>query len=240
MNQLPSVLIGFAVFLQATGQPAKSFTLDLGGLQQAKAVLVVSESDYVMKVRMLPVRSFDAATNSRLNRDKARGLALLALARHLSGKKSVAFTVSGARIETVGSDGGFYALTLRVQRSGVSLVREAKEPSQPAKQEQERAVFDEELFTRKREYLSTLENLATTLSADLQETAKSTGDSFALAIAEIEERETKNLESLGRDIRCDKLLLSIEQQELNEAVAKQEKKMLRQLKAAVQEHDGKE
>ena len=137
----------------ASGQAADlTSTIDLGGLRQTKAVISISDSDYVVKVRMLPVQSFDAATNARVNREKARQLALQALAKHLSGKASSDFIVSGARIDRVGTDGKFYTLNLQVPRQGVAVVQERDKAPPAAKQGQERVAFSSELFTRKRDY----------------------------------------------------------------------------------------
>jgi hypothetical protein len=216
--------------------------IDLGGLRQVTAFLTISDIDYVVKVRMLPVQTFDAATNARLNREKARGLALQALAKHLSRKQTVEFVVSGAQIETAGPDGKFYALTLRVPREGVSLVRETETCPLPAKRGQERVSFDTSFFTRKRDYLNTLEKLAAALSSDLQKVArkKTTGGSFALVIAEIEERGATNFENLGKEIKADTVLFSLEQEELSGALAKHQERLLEQLKAAVKKHEAEE
>src|ERR1043165_9584979 len=111
---------------------------------------------------MLPVKSFDEATNARLNREKGRELALWALAKHLSDKESVEFYVSGAQIEKGGTDGKFYTLTLRVPRKGVSLIGTEEKPS-AKKQAMERVAFSSALFTRKRDYLDTRDKLTTTV-----------------------------------------------------------------------------
>src|SRR5205085_1289074 len=120
-------------------------------------VLTITDTDYVIKVRMLPVQCFDLATNARLNREKARGLALQALAKHLSTKEASEFFVSGVQIETVETDGRFYTLALRVPRDGVSLVRDRVKPlARPA---EDRIAFTSELFTRKKDYLNTVDQL---------------------------------------------------------------------------------
>jgi hypothetical protein len=213
-----------------------SSAIEFGGLRQARATLSVTGSDYLIKVRMLPVRSFDVGTNTRLNREKGRELALQALAKYLSGKTPAEIAVTGAQVKQAGLDGEFYALVLRVPREGVSLISEAGSRPQ---QGHERVTFDSELFTRKRDYLNTLEKLASMLSTNLKSVA-SEKDSFAVAIAEIEERGTINFEKLGKEISADLLLLSVEQQELNEAVAKHQDRLLEQLKVAVKKHESEE
>jgi hypothetical protein len=217
-----------------------SRTIELGGLRQAKVVLTISESEYVMKVRMMPVRTFDVATNARLNRAKGRELALLALAKLLSGEKSVEFTVSGAQIEQAGTSGDFYTLNLKVPRKGVSLARKGEKPSATTKQD--RIAFSSALFTRKREYLEILSKVTTSALADLQVTEnkakeiKDNADSFFLTIGQIEKKLAKNLHSLGQEIKADLLLLSIEQEELCDVLTRQKNQVLSHLKEAVKKY----
>jgi len=215
-----------------------TITIDLGGLRQAKATLTISENDYVVKVRMLPVRSFDEATNVRLNRDMGRELALWALAKHLSDKDSVEFYVSGARIEKAGADDKFYTLTLRVPQKGVSLVRAGEKPS-TKKQGGDRVVFSSALFTRKRDYLDTLDNLSTTVMADVKaiegkaKGGKEQVDSFSVAVGQIEKAWRNNLTSLGQDIKADLLLFSGDLDELNQAIEKENRRVLTYIQEAV-------
>lgn len=213
-------------------------TIDLGGLRQAKAVLTITDTEYVIKVRMLPVQCFDAATNARLNREKARELALQALAKHLSEKEAVEFTVSGIQIEKVGTEGKFYTQNLRVPRTGVSVVRDEEKP--PVKKGEDRVAFTSELFTRKRDYLNTLDNLTAALACDVQKAEDKAGESFNLAIAELKEQGLKNLEGIGKEIKEDLLLLSVEQEELNDALDKAKTRMLGQFKEAVKKQAAKE
>jgi len=199
-------------------------TFDLGGIRQAKATVTVSERDFVISVRMLPVHCFDAATNARLNREKARELAMWALAKNLSDKNAVEFYVSGAQVEKVGTEGKSYTLILRVPRKGVSLIQAGEKPS--AKASGDRVAFSSALFSRKRDYLDTLDQLTNSVLADLQTVenkAKEEKDSDSLAIAadDIEKKWVKNLKALGQEIKDDLLLFTIDQEELNQAMEKQ-------------------
>jgi hypothetical protein len=216
-------------------------TIELGGLRQARAVITASGSDYLVKVRLLPVQSFDASTNARLNRDKGRELALQALAKHLSGKTSAELIVSGAQVERVGSDGKSYTLELRVPRKEVAVVRESDKAPPAVKQGQERVAFRSELFTRKRDYLSTLEKLAANAVADLQSAAKpeQSEDSFPAAVAEVEQRALKNFDGLAKEIKGDLLLLSVEREELEKALGEQENKVLERSKEALKKPQSK-
>src|ERR1700733_9171802 len=103
------------------GKP-EEVRIKLGGPRQAKAVLTATDSDYTITIQMLPVVSFDEGTNAQLNRDKARFLALQALAQHLAGKPNVQLVVSGSQVTKAGLGGKVYMLTLRVARQGVTVV----------------------------------------------------------------------------------------------------------------------
>ena len=218
--------------------------IDLGGLRQAKAVLTVTDAEYVVKVRMLPVECFDAPTNARLNREKARELALLALAKHLSAGEAAEFSVSGVQINGVGTDGMFYTLALRVPQEGVSVVREREKP--PAKHGEDRVAFTSELFTRKKDYQNTLEKLTAAALADVQTAEEKPAEdaapreAFGLALAEIEERGLKNLENLRKEIQADVLLLSVEREDLDAALDEQKVRIQKQVKEAVKRHEAKE
>jgi hypothetical protein len=214
--------------------------ITLGGPRQVQAAVSIGPEEYAVEVKLLPVRCFDAATNARLNRDLARRYALQALARHLSGKKAAEFTVSGARVASAAGDGKLYTLTLRVPRAGVAPAQ-AGRPPRP-RGEAETVAFDADLFTRKRDYLQTLDRLAAGWLADLEAlqkkpTGPGTDEAFALGIAELEEQGLNNLEQLEAEVRRDRLLLFTEKDEIAEGLASTRKKFLEQLKQAVQQRD---
>jgi hypothetical protein len=233
--------LGGCVLASAAEEKAKRIAIDLGGLRQAKADVTASHEQFTIRVRMLSVTSFDAALNARLNREKARALALLALAKHLGGKKDTEFTVSGAEVRRAGADGKLYILVLCVPRKGVALVRAGRHapPKRTAVPGSgvDRVIFTSELFTRKRDYLDTMEQLAANALRALRAAEgkangpdQQTGD-FSFAVAEIEERGLENLQKLGQEIKDDLLLLSVEQEELAAALVKHKEKLLARLNA---------
>jgi hypothetical protein len=208
--------------------------LALGGPRQVQAVVSTGPEEYAIEVKLLPVRCFDAATNARLNRDLGRRYALQALARHLSGKKAAAFTVSGGRVESAGGDGKSYTLTLRVPREGVRAV-----PAGRPRVATEVVAFDADLFTRKQDYLQTLDRLAAGLLADLEALQKQTtgpgkDEVFALGIADLEERGVKYLEQLEAEVTGDRLLLFTEKDEITAGLASARTRYLERLTQAVQ------
>ncbi len=229
----------------AAGEPT---AIDLGGPRRATAALSVTATEYVVAVKMFPVSSFDAATNARLNRDKARALALQALAKHLSGAKAVTLSVSGAEVEGAGADGKFYALTLRVPRRSVSVVAAGRPPEEArpveGKAEKvERVDYTSALFTRKQDLLDTLAGLSVPLAADLDDAARTpdgrpAGEgAFHRAVAEVEERGLGQLDKLAAEVDGEILLLSIEKAELNRLIGEQRVRLLASLKNRLDRFD---
>jgi hypothetical protein len=236
------VALGWAVLARAGEEKSDAVTIDLGGLRQGRAVVAVVDSDYVIRVRMLPVRCFDDALNIELNRDKARALALQALARRLSGKPFVELAVSGARAEMAGPDGKFYALTLRVPSDGVVLVRAGDKPptvEKPARKTGvDQVVFQSDFFTRKQDYLNTVDKMAAVLAADLRadeeaDKKEPTRDAFYVKVADLEERCERNFDGISREIKADRLLLDVEKEEVEKALSQQKQQLIDRLKKAV-------
>jgi hypothetical protein len=221
---------------RAVGPPAAE-EIDLGGPRRVKASVGTSPGEYVIKVRLLPVHVFDPATNARLNREKGREFALLALARHLEGEKAEAITVTGARVTETGTDGKYFTLTVRVPRSGVALAGEAKSP--PGGGNAERVAFSSALFTRKREYLLTLRQLAASVEGDLRATARAAGKkdcpgkAMSEAVAALEKQARANLRKLAAEVRADLLLLTLEQEEVLRALEREQARLTGQFREAL-------
>jgi hypothetical protein len=217
---------------------ATTTTINLGGLRQVKAALTTTDREYAIKVRMLPVDCFDSVTNARLNREKAREMALQALARHLADKEAVEFTIAGAQVDQVGSEGKYFVLSLRVPRQGVTQVRRREKPSEKPRSGEVRVAFSSGLFARKQDYRQTLDKLSQTLLSDLgsaEEKSKSqkNDEVFFVAIAEIEERGTENFGRLVEKVQDDLLLLTVEKEELTRAIQSHKIRLLEHLKEAV-------
>ena len=202
----------------------------------------VTASEYTIAIKMLPVRSFDSATNAQLNREKARALALRALARHLSEKSDVYLLVSGSQVTRVATEGNVFALTLYVPRHGVAIgpiegkERESDKPRVAEFAARLRTVTS--LLIRKQDYLDTLEHLQTEWDRALKEGKRAPPSAnrdlaFYTLIAELEERGQRNLTTLSADIIADSLLLQIEKGQLIHSVNVHKERMLASLKEVV-------
>lgn len=231
--------------LAAQTDDEKERVIDLGGPRQARAILTVAEGEYRVRVRLLPVRTFDDATNAELNREKGQALALQALARHLSDAKEVHLTVSGARVEAAKMEGRFYALTLRVPRKGVAIARKESPPTAKASASV-RVVFDSALFTRKRDYLQTIDLLAASLRSELRSAERSADDggksnTFRTAINRVRKRAHDDFDKLSAEVKGDLLLSGVldEPGELFRAISARQREVDAAINQAVKRQDAR-
>lgn len=215
---------------------AESVTVSLGGLRSVRAKIETIDDEYRVEIRMLPVTSFDVATNERLNREKARAFALQALAKHLNAGNGARLLVSGARTTASGMHVPEFRLTLIVPRGGVAIERGPIASSQAAVAA-DRVQFSDTFFTVKRDYLHTLKLLAVGWEARLKGNTDKKGDDFAHAIAQIEEEELDQLGRLRQEIASNKLLLPAEHDELFKAIEDCNSAWTQCLKQAVRHHD---
>jgi len=241
------VMLGLGALVPGLSAAAddKARTIDLGGPRQVKAEVATAEGDYVIKVRMRAVRVFDAATNAELNQEKARQYALQALARHLSDKKTVYLTVSGAVVDAAKLEKSTYLLTLRVPRRGVVLHSEDDKPAENPRTE--RVTFSSALFRARRDHEDTIERLATVLAANLREAEKKADPdderAFTESVRSIEKRGLANFDALADAVKADLLLSTVEmfgkpseRDELLAAVERQKQHLRAFVKKTLQKH----
>ncbi len=237
----------FVVLVPALSAAAddKARTFDLGGPRQVKAEITAEEEDYVIKVRMRAVRVFDATTNAELNQEKARQYALQALARHLSDKKTVHFTVSGAVVDAARLEKSTYLLTLRVPRRGVTLLSEDVKPVDAPRTE--RVTFSSALFRARRDHEDTINRLAAVLAANLRNAEKKADPddkrAFTESVRGIEKRGVENFDALADAVKADLLLSTVEmfgkpseRDELLAAVEQQKQRLRDLVKKMLQKH----
>lgn len=210
-------------------------TLDLGGPRQVKVQVTVSPHDYHLHVRMLSVQAFDVKTNDLLNHTKARAFGLQALGRHLSDKESIEFSIMGATVKSSGLNGKFYTLTMVIPRSGVVLHSDGLSRPAPIGQKIEQVVTTSALFTRKREYLTTIQQLVSSSRKErclLEQEAKARKESQengSRAVKGLERRVQSNFMSLAEEVRQDLLLFSSEQTELTAMITSEWKKLVKEI-----------
>jgi hypothetical protein len=225
---MAAILVLFAV-----GCADDPVAVDLGGARQAKATVATSIDTFTVQIRFLAVQAFDPATNDRVNREKGREFALLALVKHLTAGKKGTYAVTGATVTAAEASGDRFHLTLQVPRAGVTR----EDPgAAPAKGRAERVAYTSVLFTRKRDQEQTLASLQAALLAEVENVRTLTERDEALAaLNKAESRGLGHLKKLSDDIKSDLLLLGLERDELLGAVGKARQEFTAAVKAAVED-----
>ena len=236
------VVVWLLVVSAVSVRGEESVVVSLKGVRQVEVTIGGDRETFEVAVRMLPVRSFDKATNARLNRDKAKAFGLQALAKHLShGAKASRATVSGTEIVSTRLEGKFFELTLRVPRDGVSVTAlsatsaPAKPASKPSRSED--VISSSSLLSRDGDFRSTIEQLTDLFESELKSLNAMQFDTmtaFELAVVELEERTETQFDQLSNELRADKLLLSDERAGL---LGEASKRCLQHLRTLVEERE---
>jgi hypothetical protein len=239
-------------------------TIRFGGVRNVTATVSESDEGYRIAVEMFPVRAFDPATNKALNLSKGRAYAAQALGKHL---KTGRLTIRGLEVRQIDTGGNTFRMVAVVPRDGVlagtadSLVAlqrhktpdtTAHPPVQPEtlpqtapRRHEIRLTADAttaDFLNRKADYLDTVMRIQEAISEEgcSLESGSPKPDDFYDAIGNVEERAEAAFKALGGQVEEDKLLLSLEQEELRPALRKARAETLDSLKSAVARFDQKQ
>jgi len=240
---------------------AEEQVIKLGGIRNVTATILKSDASYRVTVEMLPVKAFDPVTNKRLNLIKAQAYVARALAKHLSKGKSFGLIIRGLEVQENGTSGERFRMVAEIPQNGVTVAAartfsakdDTTEPaSQPSPSVQPPQATDDkhairvpadattiDFLNRKTDYLDTIAQLQQALTDDGKTTERSSlsPDGFYEAVGDLEERGNLAFRSLGEEIDGDKLLVSIEQEELRLAMKTAHATTLESLKSAVARFD---
>lgn len=236
------LLLGTLCPQVADDQKEKAVQIDLGGIRQAKAFVIVAKHDYFIRIEMVPISLFDKATNELVNLEKARELALIALAKHLSPKEAVELTVSGAENEKIVAEAKKYSLTVRVPTNGVRVVKGDEKPAKGKEKAKDRIVITSgsSLFTRKGDYENLIQGLGTFARAELTKAeSEKMEEKFDEAVSKIKQRGLGNFDKVDQAIGADLLLFSKEQSELRQAVSKERQSLVSKVEETVKNYKKK-
>jgi len=198
--------------------------IKLAGPRQVRVRLVEDAGQYELTVTMLGVKAFDEAANQFINRKKARTFAVVALARHLrpEGERQVSLVMKEVVQREGKSAGSLYRSVVRVSAKNVRVVANDPAAENPADGEPGEEVFRLEisssLLARKSDQLETLESLADFI---LQQSPLARADLNKVGIIEFDELVTgageeidKQFKRFIKAVESDRLLLSIEKEEI--------------------------
>ena len=251
---LISVAISVATSLADEG----GMIIRLGGVRNVTATVSESDGYYRVAVEMLTVKAFDPATNKALNLSKGRMYAAQALGKRLN---TDSLTIRGLEVRESGTKGESFRLVALVPQEGVSTAwpRDKKrqdrgEPTPPsakpvapqggtdAGRAEIRVTTGDttaDFLNRKSDYLDTIVRLREALSEEGESLASKSPkpDEFYDFIETVEERAEAAFKTLARQVGDDKLLLSVEREELHPALKKSHDEVLESLKSAVARFD---
>jgi len=171
-------LVALLALAIPTADPVR---IDLAGPRKAVAEIAVGDDEITVRLSMLPVRAFDAATNDEISGEMARELAFRALARHYAEGKDVGIHVVGDVTFQSKLVGDRFQYAMRVPRAGISPLQGAEEPA--GGRLVKPAAFRGKLFTAKQDHLDTL--------AALVRLAPKAKSETLLALLDLLEREVK-------------------------------------------------
>ncbi len=198
------------------------------------ATVSLSDETYQITVEMLAVKAFDPATNKALNLAKGRMYAAQVLGKHL---KAGDLMIRGLNVRESDATGNTFRLVAVVPRDGVSGVNRdttnsqghqtAGVPPLTGLAQPEKALRGREIrvtgdattadfLNRKTDYLDTIVRLREVLSDEGNTLGKQFAEpeDFYDSIASLEERAEAAFKTLRKQIDNDKLLLSVEQEEV--------------------------
>jgi len=235
---------GFTFFLLITSAlchyalAKKSQEIELGGLRKARAVVGKNENGYYCSVSFIPVSCFDAQINRQINQRKARSYSTRAFATFVGVKGKGSVTIKHlALVEDSGVQEGraifLYSaagLTVpapsaagHVRKSGVSKSIE----SAAVKDSLVVNMADEQtLLGCYDDYRETLQALQQGLFAEISNIDR---EGLEDQIWSAEDRGLSAYEKLSAKIRSEKLLLSVEKEQICLAVKRSQGAFLNHL-----------
>jgi hypothetical protein len=218
----------------------------LGGPRKVVASIETDPDSFLITVRMRAVQCFDATTNRRLNQQKANLMACRALLIHLNGRKpnqTRRIEVGNTKMVSSSLKGDLFEQTIRFPKENVVVVAPEEVYGRKANGRQPQPespsdIQESNLFTRKQDHLDTLEALNDSIVQDLQilrRESPSPGetDRFYSRIADFEETQVTRLASLRREVKADRLLLNLEQQEILAQINRRETEIVHDLSEIV-------
>ena len=218
----------------------------LGGPRKVVASIEIDPDSFLITVRMRAVQCFDAATNRKLNQQKASLMASRALLIHLKGREPNQprrIEVGNTKMVSSSMKGDLFEQTIRFPKENVVVkgpegIPKKKANGRQTQRESPSDIQEGNLFTCKQDHLDTLESLNNSIVQDLQvlrRESPSPGetDRFYSRIADFEEAQVIRLASLRREVKADWLLLNPEQEEIFAQINRRETEILHELSAIV-------
>ena len=223
-----SVTASLVCPLSSLGQDTEKW-IEFGGPRKAIAQVIQSDTALNVTVEMSAVKSFDKATNKLLNQEKAIRYVYLAIGNYLGkgSKKSVRFSLSGLEILSSKIHEDRFRLDVRIPCPDDDRLAELKKDKID---ERENVVVDASdvnaairspsptpklrIFEASEDFCETSQFLLRALKSEIPPSPVDLNDEkrevYFRSIADLEEKAEGDFDSLVRDVKQCKILLSTE------------------------------
>lgn len=203
--------------------------IEFGGPRKATAQIIPNETGLNVIVEMIAVKSFDKATNKLLSQEKAIRYVQLAIGNYLgnAGEKSIRFSLSRMEISSSKINDDRFRFDVRIPRPGDEHLAESKkdkidEKVKPNAHASEVIAGTKSLGTSPKlrvfevseDFRETSQFLLNALKSEIPrsrpELSDEEQDVYFRSVADLEERAEGDFDSLVREVRQSKQLLSTE------------------------------
>lgn len=197
------VLCGTLLCLQS-GCYGRTETFNLGGLRHPVVTVKEGRTGYDIATRFVAVDAFDTATNQKLNREKGRGFALIALARFMGLPNDQGIAVAGLAPTRVRADEQLIEIGFRVDKADVQKTappggRDAESPHVAGQRQNQGGAATDEVEVDYRDTIRLIDACGRGSAADL---IKGNIDLYE-GIADVEEATLALLGTVRRQIGDD-------------------------------------
>ena len=209
--------MALAILCESAAVSLASSVYQFDGPRNPQAVVDETATQYTLQVQMLSVSAFDPPTNDKLTLAKTRGVAFMALARHLKIPPTSELSVTGLQITDKHMDGSLMVVQVALPKSGVKISpRTESAPAQPTATGYALAIqpgpVGSSLLTRVGDYRDSARQLRDIFLEQIDSSA--TPELTDEIIADLEQSISEKFEMLGKDMDADMLLLAVERDEL--------------------------
>ena len=209
--------MALAILCESAAVSLASSVYQFDGPRNPQAVVDETATQYTLQVQMLSVSAFDPPTNDKLTLAKSRGVAFMALARHLKIPPTSELSVTGLQITDKHMDGSRIFVQVALPKSGVKISpRTESAPAQPTATGYALAIqpgpVGSSLLTRVGDYRDSARQLRDIFLEQIDSSA--TPELTDEIIADLEQSISEKFEMLGKDMDADMLLLAVERDEL--------------------------
>ncbi len=233
MKRIKIAFLGLSVLCMVQSVGLASTVYRFEGPREANASIGETAASFDIEASLNPVTAFDKATNDQLNRSKLRGVAMMALTRHLDVPPTSVLSVSELRVTGVHCTPSRVVMKIEIPKAGARVVQRsmAAPVGTPNAATPSADTFGgpggSPLLSRKGDYLDTLAQLQEAHEAAIADIL--TVGTQAEQLVGVNQSIVDQFDALQRAVDSDLLLPTIEREDVYAAMAAARAKLLDQL-----------